>query len=133
MINKISAKSDAFGALASSLCLAHCIVTPILFAIQPISAHAEGVPIWWGSLDYIFLILSSVAVYWSVKNSSKTWVKYALWASFVVLAMAILNEKFELFHLGELVVYIPAISLIGLHLYNRKYGQCVDDNCPVHD
>jgi len=31
--------------------------------------------------------------------------------------------------LGELVVYIPAIALVGLHLYNRKYCKCEDDTC----
>lgn len=127
MSNKFEINSDSLGSLASGLCLLHCIATPILFAMQPITAHVEGAPIWWKSLDYIFLLLSFFAVFWSAKNSSKTWVKYALWTSWFLLTLAILNEKMELFHLGELVVYIPAISLIGLHLYNRKYCQCADE------
>jgi hypothetical protein len=133
MINKLVTKSDTFGAFASSLCLVHCIVTPILFAIQPIAAQTEGAPIWWKSLDYIFLIISFFAVLWSAKNTSKTWMKYALWISWLLLTLAIVNEKLELFHLGELVVYIPAVSLIGLHLYNRKYCQCGDEECLVHN
>jgi multidrug transporter EmrE-like cation transporter len=132
MIDKLSTKSDSFGALASGLCLVHCIVTPFIFAMQPISAHVEDAPAWWSSLDYIFLTLSFLAVFWSVKNSTKTWVKYALWVSLAVLSLAIFNEKFELYHLGELVVYIPAMSLVGLHLYNRKHCQCESETCPVH-
>lgn len=129
MINSFSKKSDAFGAISSTLCLIHCIATPILFAMQPISAHVEEAPIWWKSLDYIFLALSFFAVYWSAKKSSRTWVKYALWISWIALTLAIVNEKLELFHLGELVVYIPAGALIVLHLYNRKYCKCADETC----
>ena len=129
MINKLSIKSDSIGAIASSLCLAHCIATPILFVMQPLAVHAETAPVWWKNLDYTFLLLSFFAVYWSVKNSSKTWVKYALWVSWIALTSAILNEKMELLHLGEIVVYGPAISLIFLHLYNRKYCQCADETC----
>lgn len=128
-MTQLFSKSDSFGAIASGLCLLHCIATPILFAIQPMATHVEEAPIWWKSLDYIFLLLSFFAVYWSAKNSSKNWMKYALWTSWILLTLAILNEKLELFHLGELVVYIPAISLIGLHLYNRKYCQCADETC----
>lgn len=125
----ISSKSDSIGALASGLCLLHCIATPFLFVIQPISVQSESAPIWWKSLDYVFLLISFFAVYWSAKNSSRNWVKYALWISWTLLTLAIINEKLELFHLGELVVYIPAISLISLHFYNRKYCQCADETC----
>lgn len=127
-INKFESNSDSFGSIASGLCLAHCIATPLLFAIQPLSIHAET-PVWWSSIDIIFLVISFFAVYASGKNTSKKWVAYALWTSFIILTAAILNEKLELFHLGELVVYIPAIALVGLHLYNRKYCKCEDDTC----
>ena len=127
-INKLEKNSDSLGSIASGLCLIHCIATPLLFAIQPLSAHAET-PGWWSSIDIIFLVVSFFAVYASTKNSSKKWVAFGLWMNFIALTAAILNEKLELFHLGELVVYIPAIALVGLHLYNRKYCKCEDDTC----
>lgn len=129
MISKLELKSDSLGSIASGLCLVHCIITPLIFVIQPISVHSDSAPIWWKSLDYLFLIVSLLAVYWSAKNTTKDWIKYGLWISWILLTAAILNEKLELFHLGELVVYIPAISLIGLHLYNRKYCSCNEDVC----
>ncbi len=131
MISKLEVNSDFLGTIASSLCLLHCIATPLLFVIQPISVQTEAAPFWWKSLDYLFLLISFFAVYQSAKKSSKVWMKYALWISWIVLTLAIFNEKIELFHLGELVVYIPAVSLIGLHLYNRKYCQCKDETCYV--
>lgn len=123
----LSKRSDSVGAFASGLCLAHCIATPFLFALQPLAVSEEAAPLWWKSLDYIFLAVSFLAVYWSAIKTSKNWMKYALWISYGALAFAILNEKFELLHLGELSVYIPAASLIVLHLYNKTYCQCVDD------
>ena len=122
-------KSDSLGALASSLCLLHCVATPFLFVLQPLAVSEEAAPFWWQSLDFVFLVISFLAVYWSAINTSKKWMRNALWTSFIVLALAILNEKFELLHLGEFLTYIPAASLIGLHLYNKKYCQCDDDTC----
>lgn len=131
MTDKISFQSDPIGVAASSLCLLHCIATPLIFIAQPLATE-EAAPVWWKSLDYVFLVISFFAIFWSVRNSSKTWVKYALWISWVVLSGAILNEKLELFSLTEFSVYIPAIGLIFLHLYNRKYCQCANEECCVN-
>ncbi len=130
MINKLSINSDPIGAMASSLCLIHCVATPLIFIIQPLATE-EAAPAWWKSLDYIFLLVSFFAVYWSVRNSSKNWMKYALWIFWTALALAIFNEKMELFSLTEFSIYIPAIGLVFLHFYNRKYCQCTDEECCV--
>ncbi|NQY04983.1 MAG: MerC domain-containing protein [Flavobacteriaceae bacterium] len=130
MINKLAIKSDTIGALSSGLCLAHCITTPLIFLFQPLTSQFEKpIPFWWKILDFIFLFISFFAVYWSSKNSSKSWVKIALWFSWILLTAAILNEKVGVFHLPELAVYIPAISLVFLHFYNRKYCTCSDESC----
>ncbi len=128
MTNKLSINSDPIGALAGSLCLLHCAATPFIFIIQPLAIE-ETAPTWWKSLDYIFLLVSFFAVYWSVRNTSKNWMKYALWISWIILTMAIINEKLELFALTEFSIYIPAIGLVFLHFYNRKYCQCADETC----
>jgi hypothetical protein len=82
-------------------------------------------------IDIIFLVISLVAVYWSAKSSSNTWVKIALYASWVLLTFLIINEKIEGIHLQEALIYVPAVSLIVFHLYNRKYCQCHADNCSI--
>lgn len=131
MITKSQSRnsSDIIGVVSSSLCLIHCIATPFVFIAQSSSAVCcESSPIWWQSIDYIFLVISFFAVFWSVKHTSKSWMKSALWLSWVALSAAILNEKFELIHLPEISVYIPALALIGLHVYNKKYCQCKDDD-----
>jgi hypothetical protein len=73
-------KSDVLGVLASGLCLIHCIATPFIFVAQTCSASCCSVaPTWWSTIDYVFLGISFFAIYWSVQNTSKNWIKYALW------------------------------------------------------
>lgn len=132
-ILSIEAKSDVVGALASGLCMIHCLATPFLFAL-PTTGHGEHAHpdnFLWGILDIIFLAISAFAVFHSVRNSSKSWIGPAMFISWVLLAAIILNEKLSVIHLPEFAIYIPALALVGLHIYNRKYCQCADEECCV--
>ncbi|WP_343486441.1 MerC domain-containing protein [Allomuricauda sp. d1] len=121
-ILQLHSKSDTVGALASGLCLVHCLATPFLFVAQAgLVEHGEAHPLWWGLLDIFFLVISFAAVWWSGKTTSKKWMRNALWASWVVLAVMVLNEKLSWFHLVEEAIYVPAVALVFFHLYNRKY------------
>ncbi|MDO6853532.1 MerC domain-containing protein [Cellulophaga lytica] len=123
-------RPDTFGALASALCLVHCFATPFIFIAH--SCAAGGCvtsPVWWRSLDYIFLIISFFAVLKSAKNTSKNFMKPLLWASWFSLFFLIVNEKIQLLSLPETVTYIIAIVLAALHIYNLKYCQCKTNNC----
>lgn len=127
---KIAAKSDFVGTIASGMCLAHCVATPFLFAAH--TAHVQGHhshPFWWGLIDLLFIAISFLAVFWSARNTSKYWMKFALWVSWTLLAMAILNEKLQLIPIIEAFIYIPSSALVLLHLYNRKYCKCEKDCC----
>lgn len=131
MINTLR-KPDSFGAFASSLCLVHCVATPFIFVAQTCSATcctSEAVPTWWVWIDYFFLVVAFFAVYQSTKTTSKNWIKPAMWASWLALFFIILNEKFMWVTLFEQAIYIPALALVGLHIYNLKYCQCESDVC----
>jgi len=131
LLSKLSAYPNVWGSLASGICLAHCIATPFLFAAHT-SGHVQGHhahPEWWGFIDILFLAVSFLAVYWSARFSSKKWLSYALWTSWAVLALIILNEKFGLLQLAEELIYVPSLALIIFHLYNRKYCQCETKEC----
>ncbi len=132
--NQLQSRSDILGSIASSICLVHCVATPFIFIAQGAElahrhAHGHGAPSWWAVIDILFLILSLVTVYWSAKKSSRPWVGYALWACWIFLCAVLLNEKLGLFHWAEELIYLPAIGLIVLHLYNRKYCKCKDEGC----
>ncbi|MEM1000261.1 MAG: MerC domain-containing protein [Bacteroidota bacterium] len=129
-------RSDTWGALASGLCLIHCVATPFIFIAHAGAhehghehGHAHASPLWWGTIDIIFLAVSLLAVAWSARNTSKNWMRYALIGSWLGLALVIINEKVGLLHLPEEAIYLPALALVGLHLYNRRYCQCDEEEC----
>ncbi|MEL6811349.1 MAG: MerC domain-containing protein [Bacteroidota bacterium] len=123
-------KSDILGSTASTLCLAHCLATPFLFAAHAGHVHGHhSHPLWWGLLDILFIGISFMAVYWSAKNTLRSWMRYALWLSWGGLAFVIINEKLGIIALEEAVIYIPSILLAGLHLFNKKYCRCTSEDC----
>lgn len=131
---RLRSRPNIWGATASVLCLIHCLATPFLFVAH--MGHVQGQhssPAWWGFLDILFLVISFLAVFWSVRNTSKTWIKWSLWSSWAVLAGIILNEKIAFIPLSEELIYAPSVALVVLHLYNRKYCQCGNEGCCTTD
>ena len=98
--------SDIYGATSSSLCLAHCVLTPFLF-LSPIW--------WWSSLNILFISVSFIAVYNSVKKTSRQIMKPLLWIGFSLLTLSIVNEEFHFLHVPEVLNYSAAAFLAGLH------------------
>ena len=126
--------TDLIGSLAIFLCLVHCIIAPYIFLGYTVSAAIEQqveLPTWWGFIDSTLLLISIAAIYWSAKNSTSNWVKVGLYLNWVFITFLIVNEKIKLFHIAECLIFIPAISLIVIHQYNRKYCKCRDDSCCV--
>jgi len=50
-----------------------------------------------------------------------------------VLFIIIMNEKMAWFSLSEQAIYFPALALIALHLYNKKYCQCNNNKCCTNE
>ncbi len=118
--------SDWLGASASGLCAIHCTLTPILFAAKPAIAstmgehgHAHGM---WAALDYIFLVLSFVAVWYSARNTTHTTFKWVLWVALAVFTFGLLSEPLEL-SFGKWFMYAGSIALVITHIQNYRYCQ----------
>ncbi len=127
---RLSSKSDLIGAVASAFCFLHCLATPLLFvAYAGSSIAAESHPWWWGTLDIFFLAISFIAVYWSASSTSRNWIKYLLWFCWGFLSLVILNEKFEIGHLPEEIIYLPTIGLMLLHYYNHHLCRRENNDC----
>jgi len=125
-------KSDSIGAIASGLCMIHCMITPLIFIAQSCSAACcTDAPDWWRWIDYFFLVISLFAVYHSAKNTSSKWMGVALWLSWTALMFTILNERLDWMHLPEGTNYMAALLLVGLHLYNLTYCKCKTDECCI--
>ena len=122
MIHKITYKEDLIGASASFLCLIHCLATPFVFLVKSSAAVCcSDTPTWWQAMDYIFLVVAFFAVVHVTNNQrSKEWMKFSLVVSWLGLLLVTLNSTYFLFHISNKLAYIPAISLVCLHLYNSN-------------
>ena len=122
MIHKITYKEYLIGASASFLCLVHCLATPFVFLIKSSAAVCcSETPTWWQAMDYIFLVVAFFAVVHVTNNHrSKEWMKFSLVVSWLGLLLVTLNSTYFLFHITNEMAYIPAISLVCLHLYNSN-------------
>lgn len=123
-------KTNKVGIMASALCMVHCFATPFIFIAKSCSATCcEASPIWWSSMDYLFLVVSLFAIHQSTKKTSNTWITYAMWTSWFSLLTILLNENIQLFSIVESAIYLPAITLVILHIYNLRYCKCQMDKC----
>ena len=126
----IDVNSDHVGITASSFCMLHCFFTPLLFLSQATSVTLTNkIPFLWQSLNFLFLLISLLAIYHTVKNSTRLSVKVLLVSSWLILTILILNEFFEISSIPELYTYVSATSLAGLHVYNLKHCRCNDEKC----
>ena len=131
-MNKIQleSKSDLLGAFASGLCMIHCLATPLIFISKACFAVCcSAAPVWWQSIDYLFVLVSGFAIYHVSKNSNTRWVRIGLYVSWILLLFTVLMSSFFPLALPESFIYIPSLSIVALHLYNYRYCRCADDYC----
>lgn len=129
-MNLTISKPDTLGMFAGTLCMLHCFATPFLFiAVAGTAGSGEEAPLWWLTINYLFLTVSFFAVLRSVQTTSRAFMKPLFWINWVSLAFVIVNEQFGWLELSEAITYAAATSLIVLHLYNRKFCQCRTDKC----
>lgn len=121
-IKFLTKNSDFFGVLTCSLCFVHCISTPLIFiSFSSLNTKLSASYSWWSSLDYVFLLISFLMVYFSVKITKVKMMKYLFWLSWVTLFLVILNEKTESYQFSEYITYIAITALSLLHIYNLRY------------
>ena len=117
--------NDIYGIIVCTLCVLHCIATPLIFfSVAASNDNKISPPFLWKNLDYFFLVISLFIVYKSAKNTTRPIMKYVLGISWLGLFLVIINEKIGVFHITELVTYITSINLAVVHLYNYRYCRC---------
>ena len=73
------------------------------------------------SIDYIFLTVAFFAVLHIANNKrSSKLIKSLLIISWIGLLAVTINTTFFLFHISNELAYLPAFSLVALHLYNAN-------------
>ena len=127
---KLSLPFDTIGMFAGILCTIHCLATPILFIAKACSTTCCGdAPVWWIMIDYLFLLISFIAIYFISKSLTIKWLKVSFWISWIILLFTILDHSFGIFILPQNFIYIPSSLIISLHFYNLKFCKCKTDTC----
>jgi len=132
-MNRIFLPFDSIGIIASTLCLIHCIATPFIFIAKACTATCcSDAPTWWIMIDYLFLIISFLAIFFISKNLNIKWLKISFWLSWFVLLFTILNHSVNIIHLPKNFIYIPSFAIIILHFYNLQFCKCQNESCCVN-
>jgi len=113
MINTFNInKADLIGILSSSICLVHCIATPLLIAF---GAGFMTNPFF----KYLFLIISFVAVFKATEKVTHTKIALFLWVSFLgFLLSTLFQEEYHWLHYSG---YFFALLVITGHILNIKH------------
>lgn len=123
-------KTDLWGALAGSVCLIHCMITPFLFIAKACtSSCCSESPLWWQAVDYVFILISLIAIKFVTNNISHKGITIAFWTSWILLLVTTLDGTLQTGLLPHSFIYLPALAIIGLHFYNMKYSQCSVPRC----
>jgi hypothetical protein len=126
--------SDKVGVASNVLCMLHCFSTPFIFLSQTQTIHiGHDVPFAWQIINYFFISISAIAVYYSTKNSTNNIVKILMVLFWSIVSFLIISEGLELLHLPETLTYISASSLSFLHIYNLNYCTCDEEECCIHE
>jgi len=112
-----SRKADYIGITGSVLCLIHCMVTPVLMMTTALLRN-EQLRIGFLSLDYAFIGINIVAVYFATKANGSSVIKKALWGFLVLFAVGILLEDVSESFL--LIGYVASAGLVMTHLLNIR-------------
>ena len=105
-------KADLIGILSSSICLVHCVATPLLIAF---GAGFITNPFF----KYLFLIISFGSIFKATENITSKKISLLLWISFWgFLFSTLFQEEYEWLHYSG---YLFAILIIIGHILNIKH------------
>ena len=113
-------KADFIGIISSTLCLMHCIATPLLIAF---GAGFITNPFF----KYLFLIISFLSIFKATENITSKKISLLLWISFWgFLFSTLFQEEYEWLHYSG---YLFAILIIIGHILNIKHcRECSKQN-----
>ncbi|HLT08729.1 MAG TPA: MerC domain-containing protein [Cyclobacteriaceae bacterium] len=114
-------KSDLLGISSSILCLIHCLAFPVILSAGYLLNYAQNGH--WHGLDYLFIVLSMIAVWVSARKTTIPALKIAFWMAIFIFSASILCHD-----IWKGMIYISAATsllLIALHLIHwRNHLKC---------
>jgi len=126
--------SDYIGFLSSTLCFFHCLFTPFIYVtFAGLFNQNEYLSFSWKGINLVFIIFSLIAVNNSTKKTTNKIIKPIFWLSWSFLFFVLFNEEVKFIELPEVVSYLSALNLAGIHVYNLKFCGCKDENCCANE
>jgi hypothetical protein len=113
-------KADYIGITGSVLCIIHCLITPLLLMTSTLLTD-HTLRIGYLSLDYVFIGVNAVAVYFATRHHTSPLIKRALWSFLLLFAIAIILE--DVSDLFEYAGYAASLGLVITHLVNIRQHQ----------
>ncbi|MGA0555423.1 MerC domain-containing protein [Larkinella sp. VNQ87] len=110
-------KADYIGITGSVLCIIHCLITPVLL-ISTTLLSDRTVRVGFLSLDYVFILVNIVAVFFASRQASQPLIRLGLWSFLALFAGALLLE--DLNETFEYLAYGASAGLIVMHFLNLR-------------
>ena len=107
-------KADMVGIFASSICIVHCVLTPVVAII-----FSEVIKEKYELLNYIFLFISLISVVMSIKSTKHLLIRGFLIYFWIQLSLGLLFEDRNI--IFNILMYFAAIGLIATHVINIRY------------
>lgn len=113
----LSRKADYIGITGSVLCIIHCLITPILLMTTAL-LQDEQLRIGYLSLDYVFIGVNIIAVYFATRHYAPPLIKKSLWGFLSLFTIALLLEDVN--PAFEYLAYTASAGLVISHLLNIR-------------
>ena len=110
--------SDLIGIGSSVLCIIHCLLLPVLILAGSLTGDTHR----WAWLDYLFIFLAALAVFYSTRRLKSTFLRRGLWLTLPVFSGAVV---FHEHHPAALYISVASSLLLVLfHIgsYREKHA-----------
>ena len=108
-------KADYVGILGSVLCIIHCVAMPAL-AVSTTFTHNHHMHMGFISLDYFFILINGIAVYFATRNHKSFLLRIFLWSALLIFAVSLIFEGCH--DLFQWLGYLGSVLLIAGHFIN---------------
>lgn len=112
-----SRKADYIGITGSVLCIIHCLITPVLLLTSSVFQNS-ALRVGYLSLDYIFIGVNIVAVYFATRHYAPQTIKRSLWGFLILFSIALLLE--DTAPVFQYIAYAASAGLVITHLFNIR-------------
>lgn len=116
-LDVVDKKADYIGITGSVLCLIHCLAAPVLVMTSSL-LRDDTLRAGFLSLDYIFIAVNIVAVYFATRSHTSSAIRTALWSFLFLFAVGLLLE--EVSPVFEYLAYAASTGLVISHLFNLR-------------